>query len=136
MTARHACAGLAVLLALSAGAARASGSPVGDELAFVVAWMGLGLLLSVASVGLAIRRARLRGARSGWLYLGGVLLTLPVGGLLSLALLSSPLAAAWSAPWRLLLACLLPTLLLWLAFLAAVHADDQREENRAWKATR
>lgn len=128
--------GLASLLAFAAGPAQASGSPIGDELGFVVAWMGLAALLFAASVGLAIRRARWRGARSGWLHLGGAVLTLPVGAMLSLALLSTRFGGNLSAIGSILAATLLPTLALWLAYLAAMHADDQRDENRVWKTTR
>lgn len=128
--------GWAVLLAFATGPARASGSPIGDELGYVLAWMGLAVLLFAASVALAIRRARTRGARSGWLHLGGAVLTLPVGAMLSLALASTRLAGSLPGIVPTLAATLLPTLALWLAYLAAMRADDRREENRAWKATR
>lgn len=136
MTKAMAAPGLAWMLAFAAGPAQASGSPIGDELGFFVAWMGLAALLFAASLVLAIRRARRRGARSGWLHLGGAVLTLPVGAMLSLALFSTRFGASLSTIGSILAATLLPTLALWLAYLAAMHSDDQREGNRAWKSTR
>lgn len=128
--------GLASLLAFAAGPAHASGSPVGDELGFVMAWMGLAALLFAASLVLAIRRARSRGARSAWLHLAGAVLTLPVGAMLSLALLSTRFGGNLSTIGSILATTLLPTLMLWLAYLAAMRSDDRREENRVWKTTR
>lgn len=128
--------GLSSMLAFAAGPAHASGSPIGDELGFFVAWMALAAVLFAASLVLAIRRARWRGARSGWLHLGGAVLTLPVGAMLSLALFSTRFGTSLSTIGSILAATLLPTLALWLAYLAAMHFDDQREANRAWKSTR
>ncbi|HEU0152144.1 MAG TPA: hypothetical protein VFQ84_02235 [Arenimonas sp.] len=135
---RTAARGLVIALAASpAGLARASGSPVTDEVAWVaVAWLALCALIVVASLVMALRRGRQRGARAGWRFFGGALVTLSVSAFATTWLVEAPFANALPPPWGLGLVVLLPTLLIWLAFVLAIRLDDGREENRAWKATR
>jgi hypothetical protein len=124
---------LAVSLASHAGLASASDSPLGGEgLMYLFGALVLWAVLLVASVILAVRRGLARGARSGWRYLGGALLTLPASILLT-ALIEDGSRVEPVAKWAVIL---LPSLLVWLAYVLAIHLDDRREENRVWKSTR
>jgi hypothetical protein len=124
---------LAASLASHASLASASDPPLGgDGLMYVFGALVLWAVLLVASVILAVRRGLARGARSGWRYLGGALLTLPASILLT-SLIEDGRLVEPVAKWALIL---LPSLVVWLAYVLAIHFDDGREVNRVWKSTR
>ena len=104
-----------------------------------LAWAAAGFhaLQLLVSAGLAIRRGRRRGWKSGLAYFGGALLMVPVT-LLVLTLLSSVADGRSTGSLALDVALFygLPAMAVWVAFVLAVREHDRLPGNRVWKQTR